>query len=130
VGEHNATYVENGAVSFGKFGAPLSDYIVTSIQAAVATAGARLYVVVKQGGAFTAASAIIVSIQRDCRRGPIKDFFPRYYRELYDKPSSCIMLGSKLEPAPIGHLHLVSNGRLLLDVLQQTRTSAMLVNSI
>jgi hypothetical protein len=130
VDEHNATFNEKGLVGFGKFGAPLSANMVEQIKAAISEKGSQLYVVTKRSGEFHAATASIKSVLRDCKKDQPGDIFPPYYNELFDAPSSCVILESQLRSADIGSLQLVSNRRPLQSVINECRTSVMLVKSV
>lgn len=132
IDEHSRVANEHGQVLFGKFGAALGRARLQSLEASLKTDWPpRLIVVIKRDD-FVGFAAILTGVDNNAPAQAENCFVPRFYKSLeehQDVPSTWFKLVSVFEPVDLSRFSLTTSGRSLLDVISETRTTMMLVQS-
>jgi len=133
VGEHNAIAAARGVVAFAKFGSPLSETVLKELNGAKNSPFSRLIIVYRRDDEFYGFGARIKSAIRptEAEQSPTV-LYPSYYDALINEglvapPKSYFVLSTPLDPIDLHRFALNSNGRPLLSVLRECRTSTMLI---
>lgn len=124
---HNDVANRTGGVVVGKWGAVPKTAIKT-VAAELRRGGKpNLFLVTKQEREFRVVKAALhwagtpdLPKEYDAR-------IPDYYRDLPDKPAAWFVVEGPFRPAGLVGLRLASNGRDLLSVISECRTTAMVV---
>ena len=118
-------------IAFAKFGARLANQNVERLLRHIEVGtDTRLYLVFKSRSKFEGHSASIKAIRVQTGPGDWESLVPRYYKELYLVPSMWLLLGQEFQPTELAGIRLLSNARLLTDVVAECRTSMMLVTNL
>ena len=129
VEEHNAIVRQKSRVTIAKFGAaPASSRIQEFHSQATDGKPTKLYIVHKTKGAFVAYSAPVGGAYKGHLPTTLLDLRPAYYSDADQKPGLWLLLTGPLEPDELNGLVLVSNGRDLVEVMSECRTSTMFVH--
>ena len=135
--EHNSVFDKAGSVAVGKFGVSWHQSKCDEFSACIKN-GSTIYLLLvsRTAKGFNGFRARIRDIQ--LANNKILPQFPPYYnllnrqpslREtaLATKPSMWFRIAERLKPYPLLNLSLLTNKRPLLDVLNECRTTMMLV---
>lgn len=126
VDEHNRVAVEHGKMALAKFGSGLGLATAADLRAGL-EGGDRpyLFAVSKREREFEGFCAPIVDLFGPVLPPMHKHLVPAYYAELDLNAGSWFLLGGPLSRCGLGNLHLASNGRPLVQVLRESRTSLL-----
>jgi hypothetical protein len=125
---HNQALTKQGRVALAKFGQAGSATRVDLIKDQIERrTGTLLILVVKDQGRFFGFSAPLASIRRGEPDPQTASVAPEYYARLEGIGSLWFTVESPFVARDISEFRLLSNGRPLVDVVRECRTSSMLV---
>jgi len=128
VDAHNEMVEKQGSVTIAKWGQSGTLARADRLQKQVKNGSETLLILVaKRGGQFHGFQAPLSGVHIGKPTAQIKAISPPYYEQLGEASSLWCTVSRSFVPADLQNLHLASNGRPLLDVLGECRTSSMLV---
>jgi hypothetical protein len=128
---HNEAAKKVGRVALAKFGQPGTakrcELLTHQIKAGIET---LLLLVVKRGTRFYGFQSSLTSVYYGRQNEKLLTAAPAYYRDLNDAASLWFIVDHPFEACDLKTFRLSTNGRPLLDVVSECRTSSMLVEKI
>jgi hypothetical protein len=127
---HNEVVCKARQVALGKFGTPGSVERVKILNTQIER-GRKTYLILvaKDGARFVGFNSPISSVYLGKPNAQMLSIAPAYYRKLYETQLLWFTVRSVFTPCDLQGFHLSSNGRPLLDVLNESRASSMLVEA-
>ena len=125
---HSEILEAKGAVAFGKFGAAIEQSTIDRLTKQIKD-GTKTFLILaaKSGPIFLGFEAEVSEI-RGGKLGPeLSAVTPPYYAKLYDEPAVWFILRGHFSVSDLSSFRLWTKKRPLLDVMSETRTSAMVV---
>lgn len=128
VAEHNKVIIKQGSVAVAKYGASLHSRNIERLKKVIKNGKAPCLILIsKIEGSFTGVKAQIHDVITNESNGNAPAPTPSYYKDVDQVVAFWVVVSSTFVPVSLKEFKLVSNKRLLLDVLQECRTSMMLV---
>lgn len=126
--EHNRVVEEHGQALLAKFGVLPGHSRLERLRKQVKVGNeTRVFLAFKRGGKFCGFSARIADLFEEEPPSELQRLIPVYYEEIQICGRLWLLLTEPLSPCSLRGLYLFSNGRDLVEVMSECRTSAMLV---
>jgi hypothetical protein len=130
IDEHNRIARERGQVVLAKFGERLGRPTMRTLQDQILGGNVPdLYVTIKRDGVFESYRSPISSVIEEKLPPKLEELVPSYYAEVGMNVGAWFVLKGALCEASLGAVRHQSTGRPITDVIQATRSAALLVES-
>ena len=128
ISAHNDVIAKKGRVAVAKFGAAIGEKTIRTIQTQIQNGSETcLVLALRRENNYIGYSSRIVSVHLGKATRDVLNISPDYYAKLGETGTVWFIVNHPFERCDLSRLYLHSNKRQVVDVLNESRTSTILV---